>query len=316
MITVIKVSIVVPIYNTKEYLKNCIDSLLDQSLDCMEIILVDDGSTDGSSQLIDQYQNISNIKIFHRTNSGVSAARNYGISQAEGQYIGFVDSDDYVDKDMYLKMYEKAISDSSDVVYCDSINIYADGTCKYIKTENVNASDPIKAYIVSMPMAAVRIFKKDLFKNISFCEGKIYEDFQLIGPTVANCQKFSYVNEGLYYYYQRSGSIMHQKSFNNRLLDIFDVLQSNYNYLNQKYPLEVEYLYISHLLRSATLRFLDYENSDSQLSSINQIMRNRFNNYAKNPYYKKSSIKMKLICFLAYHKQYFILKLIKKVTGK
>ena len=109
---------------------------------------------------------------------------------------------------------------------------------------------------------------------------------------------------------------MHQKSFNNRLLDIFDVLQSNYNYLNQKYPLEVEYLYISHLLRSATLRFLDYENSDSQLSSINQIMRNRFYNYAKNPYYKKSSIKMKLICFLAYHKQYFILKLIKKVTGK
>ncbi|MGN1399856.1 MAG: glycosyltransferase [Erysipelotrichaceae bacterium] len=312
----VKVSVIVPVYNTKEYLPKCINSLLDQTLDSLEIILVDDGSTDGSSKLLDEYSSQKGIKVFHIPNSGVSRARNFGISQAGGQYIGFVDSDDYIDRQMFAKLYNQAVKDDSDVVYCDSVNVFADGRQQYIKTENVAADDPVKTYIVSMPMAAVRLFKREIFTKISFCQDKIYEDFQLIGPTVANCHKFSYVKEGLYFYYQRSGSIMHQTTNNRHLLDIFDVLQSNYDYLYQDYPSEVEYLYISHLLRSGSLRFLDYPDGQQQLAMIDKIMKQRFSNFSANQYYKRSSLKMKLICQLAYHKQYFILKLIKKVTGR
>ena len=115
-----KVSIIVPIYNTKDYLSRCLESLLSQTLDDIEIIAVDDGSTDGSSEVVDRYAlENSKIRVFHLENGGVSKARNFGLKQARGEYIGFVDSDDYVSPSMYSELFSFAMGECSDISQCD-----------------------------------------------------------------------------------------------------------------------------------------------------------------------------------------------------
>ena len=123
-----KVSIVVPIYNVEKYLEQCIDSIINQTLKEIEIILVDDGSPDNCPQICDDYvKKDSRIKVVHKTNGGLSSARNAGIEIATGDYIGFVDSDDYIELDMYEKMYNIAIENNVDFVMSDYYSVSNEG---------------------------------------------------------------------------------------------------------------------------------------------------------------------------------------------
>ena len=311
----IKVSIIVPVYNVEKYINRCLDSLVNQTLKEIEIIVVNDESPDNSEEIIIEYQKkYNNIKYYKKTNGGLSDARNYGIKYASGEYIGFVDSDDYVDLSMFEKLYEKAFKENLDIVVCDSIEVYNDKTI--LKKSNFNYSDSvIKNYIISPPMACTRLYKKYIFDQVKFTKNIFYEDLYLNPGLINITKKIGFLNEGLYFYIQRSGSIMKQKKYDSKLLDIFKVLKHNKDVLNDKYPNEIEYLYISHLLRTASLRFLDYDNYKELISLINKEIRNEVPNYHKNIYYQKSSYKLKIICFLAYHKQYNLLKLIKKIGG-
>ena len=114
----VKVSVIVPIYNSEKFLKRCIDSLVNQTLDDMEFILINDGSTDSSDSIISSYKD-SRIKYFKRSNHGIGATRNFGLSHANGEFIGFLDSDDYVSSDMYEKLYNECIQKKLDIVVCD-----------------------------------------------------------------------------------------------------------------------------------------------------------------------------------------------------
>ena len=312
-----KVSIIVPVYNVEEYLEKCLDSLVNQTLKDIEIIIVNDGSPDNSQKIIDEYQSkYKNIKSYQKTNGGLSDARNYGINKASGEYLAFIDSDDYIKTDMIEKMYQKAKNEKLDIVVCNSIEIYPNDI-SIEKKSNLNYSDDsIKNYLISPPMACTRLYKKELFKNISFKKNIFYEDLELTPKLVNYTKNIGFIDEGLYYYYQRTGSIMKQTEFNNKLLDIFDVLESNKKALMKEYPEEIEYMYISHLLRTATLRFLDYKNSKELINRIIKTMKENFPNWYQNKYYKKSSKKMKIICLLAYSKNILILKIIKKITNK
>ena len=311
----IKVSVIVPVYNVYEYLGRCLDSLVNQTLKEIEIIVVNDGSPDNSQLIIDKYaKKYSNIKAYKKKNGGLSDARNYGLAKATGEYIAFIDSDDYVDVNMLEKMYNKAKKDDLDIVVCDSINVYEDSDAKILIHSNLHYSDNvIYNYLLSPPMACIRIYKKALFDKVQFKKGIYYEDLELTPGLVKYTSKIGFVEEGLYYYLQRSGSIMKQNKYNEKLLDIFKVLEHNKNLLNRDYPNEVEYMYITHLLRTATLRFLDYFESKELLRRINVTIRNNYPNYSANKYYKKSSIKLKIICFLSYHKYYFALRMLKKL---
>ena len=120
-----KVSIIVPVYNTYNYLNKCLESLVNQTLSDIEIIVVNDGSPDDSEGIIKEYANkYSSIKYYKKKNGGLSSARNFGIKRATGEYIGFVDSDDYVDVTMYEKLYNQAISTNSDIVCCQLTYLY------------------------------------------------------------------------------------------------------------------------------------------------------------------------------------------------
>lgn len=312
-----KVSVIVPVYNVEKYIKKCLDSLVNQTLNGVEIIVVNDGSPDNSQKIIDEYtKKYKNVKSYIKENGGLSDARNYGIKKATGEYISFVDSDDYIRNDMLEIMYNYAIKEDLDVVVCDSINVYDNGSEILIKSNNNYSDNDVRNYIISPPMACTRLFKKTIFDKIQFKKNIYYEDLEMTPKVVNITDKIGFVSEGLYYYVQRDGSIMKQNAFNKKLLNIFDVLKSNKDLLEYKFPEEIEYMYITHLLRTASLRFLNYDNGKEYIYKIHNIMKEYFPKWKNNVYYKKSSFKLKLICILAYNKNILLLKLIKKVTNK
>lgn len=312
-----KVSVIVPVYNVEKYIKKCLNSLVNQTLDEVEIVVVNDGSPDNSQKIIDEYtKKYKNIKSYVKENGGLSDARNYGIKRATGKYISFVDSDDYIRKDMLEKMYNYAIQKNFDVVVCDSINVYSDDTEILIKSNNNYSDDDVKNYIISPPMACTRLFKKSIFDKIEFKKNIYYEDLEMTPKVVNLTKKIGFVSDGLYYYVQRDGSIMKQKVFNDKLLNIFDILKSNKDLLENEFPQEIEYMYITHLLRTASLRFLDYDNGKEYVYKIHNIMKKYFPKWKNNEYYKKSSFKLRTICILAYNRNILLLKIIKKITNK
>ncbi len=312
-----KVSVIVPVYNVEKYLRRCLDSLVNQTFRDYEIIVVNDGSTDSSQDIIHEYvSKYPIIKAYKKTNGGISSARNAALSYATGDYIAFVDSDDYVEMFFLEKMYEKAINTNSDVVICDyyAWNLKEK---RYTKCHmNMSPEDKIE-FLLSPPMVWSKLIKKEIMDKIRFTEGIYYEDLDICIRMLSFINKVSFVDEPLYdYYLQQSGSAMTQKTFNNHLLDIFTILESGKKQLELNYFREIEYIYIMHLLRTATLRFLDYPNTKEYLLKINSTMEKEFPNWRENEYYHRCSMKAKLICFLAIHKMYFILKILKKITGR
>ena len=306
-----KVSVIVPVYNTEKYLEKCLESIVNQTYKDIEIIIINDGSTDNSSKIINKYvDKYSNIVYKEITNHGQGYARNLGIKLSSGDYIMFLDSDDYVDVDIISKMINKI--GTCDVVVCD---IY-----KVIGNELVNFKNYYNFFkdninlMLSHPGPVAKLYKKEVIKNVSFLENVYYEDLSFTPVISLNVNKVCYINEYLYYYVIHANSTMLKKEFNEKINSIFKVM----DYLKDKlksYPEELEYLYIEHLLYSATLRYLDYDNTQKYLKKINDIMIN-YPNWRKNKYYKMKSYKFKLVCYLAYKKQYKILKLLKKVSGK
>lgn len=312
-----KVSVIVPVYNVEKYLRKCLDSLVNQTLKDIEIILVNDGSTDSSQSIIDEYQKkYPMIKALKKENGGMSSARNMGLDYATGEYIAFVDSDDYVELFFLERMYERAKNTGSDVVICDYYALNEEEK-RYISCHMRYSPDDMVEYLISPPMVWSKLIKKEIMDKIRFTEGIYYEDLDICVRLLPLINKVSFVDEPLYdYYLQHSGSIMTQKTFNNHLLDIFSVLENCKKLLQEKYFREIEYIYITHLLRTATLRFLDYPNTLEYLVRINNTMEKEFPNWRENDYYHQSSLKVKLICFLAIHRWYGILKLVKKITGR
>ena len=312
-----KVSVIVPVYNVEKYLNRCLDSLVNQDFDDYEIIVVNDGSPDNSQEIIDEYKKkYSCIKAFKKENGGISSARNLGLGYARGEYIAFVDSDDYVASNFLSLMYKKAKETKSDVVICDYYALN-EKEKRYTKCHMNYSSNMKVEYLLSPPMVWSKLIKKEIMDKVKFTEGIFYEDLDICMRLFSWVNKVSFVDEPLYnYYMQQSGSAMTQKKFNVHLLDIFTVLEDVKKLLEKKYYHEVEYIYITHLLRTTTLRFLDYPKMKDYLIKINGIMKDNFPNWRKNEYYQKSSRKVKIICFCAIHKLYFILRIVKKITGR
>ena len=169
------VSVIVPIYNTEKYLDRCIKSIVNQTYKNLEIILVDDGSTDNCPSICDNWAKIdSRINVIHQKNSGVSAARNAALDLASGEYIGFVDSDDFIEPDMYSLLVQKSVDTDAGCASCGFVFDYIDGRDSVlIKSEDfvLNGEDILKNYIADKlirPETANKIYKKSLFDNVRF----------------------------------------------------------------------------------------------------------------------------------------------------
>lgn len=223
-----EISIIVPVYNVEKYLENCIESILNQTFKDFELILVDDGSTDNSGKICDIYEKKdSRIKVIHKNNGGLSSARNAGLDIACGKYVGFIDSDDSIHPRMYEILYDLIKKYESDISCCNYKKIYDIFKDEY---ENVNSLEVIemsnieaiknlydKEIGVKLVIACNKLYRKNLFDNIRYKVGRLHEDEFMAHRILYNSKKITYVDNELYYYLQREGSIMSQISYKRKV---------------------------------------------------------------------------------------------------
>jgi glycosyltransferase involved in cell wall biosynthesis len=228
------VSIIVPVHNTAAYLRACLNSLSAQTLYAIEVIIVNDGSTDNSQNIIDEYvrQFPHIFRSFLQPHSGLSDARNFGIQHARGSYIGFVDSDDYVASDMFAQLYHEAIKKDADVCFCGYTKVFFAASNDNLVTETIEiAGDYTDVFDVSVkknpriliqakPYAWNKIQRKHLFDGLLYPTGRTYEDCAVTYNLLARAKGISYVAKPLYFYRQRPGSII--QTANEHIFDMLD----------------------------------------------------------------------------------------------
>lgn len=216
------VSIIIPVYNVEGYLSDCIESVCVQSYKNIEIILVDDGSTDSSGKICDKYKSKdTRIKVIHKENGGLSSARNVGIDVAGGQCISFVDSDDFVAEDFIQSMLENLHTNQVSISACGYCHYFDSGEKKTINFENIkhlyhgnNAQKYLNIIGYYNVSACNKLFEKSLFQNIRFPEGKKSEDWSIMYKLIENAGGLYYDSDIKYYYRQRQGSITKAANIN------------------------------------------------------------------------------------------------------
>lgn len=214
-----EISIIVPVYNVVNYLEQCIQSILEQEFKDIEIVIVDDGSNDGSSELCDRLKdNDRRIKVIHQSNKGLSGARNTGIENCSGNYIGFIDSDDWIAKDFYKHLISIAKSTGAELVSCLYRRTSNRKQCNVKqRKENVcvyNSRDALELFLKSALIGKdtyvpcwSKIYKSDLINDIRFKEGVIYEDYPFNYDVISKCNKVAFTNRIGYFYYRNNQSI-------------------------------------------------------------------------------------------------------------
>lgn len=284
-----KVSVIVPVYNVEKYLEKCLKSLVGQTLMDMEIIIVNDGSTDNSKEIVEKIRKQFPDKIVYveKENGGLSDARNYGIPYAKGEYIAFFDSDDYVEKDMYKKMYEIAQKENSDMVECDFYWEYPDRQKEDIGQIYEGKKEMIEKVRV---MACNKLIKREILEktNIKFPKGLRYEDVEFTYKLIPYLEKVSFLKEPCFHYIQREGSISNVQ--NERTKEIFEVLEHVLQYYQQqgiyeKYQVELEYIYARYAFCSSFLRMVKIPDKNTRKKLLKETWKKvneKFPNWKKN----------------------------------
>lgn len=237
-----KISIIVPVYNVEAYLEKCVESILKQTYTNLEILLVNDGSTDKSGELCDKLAlRDHRIRVIHKENGGLSDARNRGIDEASSNLIGFIDSDDYIDEDMYETLYRQMVASKADLSMCGHYDVYhqiPEKQVAEIKTWELMPEEAIKmvmeAKILSVT-AVNKLYKKALFEQLRFRIGKIAEDAFIMVDLIHQCSKIVATNEKKYYYVHRENSITTQK-FSLKFLNVIEAYEQNAKMISENYP--------------------------------------------------------------------------------
>lgn len=235
------ISIIVPIYNVEKYLQKCIQSIINQTYKNIEIILVDDGSKDNSGKICDEFKQIDNrIKVIHKENGGLSDARNAGLKIAKGEYIGFVDSDDYIAQDMFETLYKLAKENNADISIVSFYEIYNGkviGVRDFKSLEEMDKIEAMKELLIDTKIQSYawnKLFKKELFENIEFPTNKNFEDIATTLLLFEKANKVMLLEDPKYYYVRRDNSIIGTRNYKT-YKDYLDVIYDKYIYLNGKY---------------------------------------------------------------------------------
>ena len=250
-----KISIIVPIYKVEIYLRKCVDSIVNQTYKNIEILLIDDGSPDNCGIICDEYaKKDERIKVIHKKNGGLSDARNYGIEASSGDYIMFVDSDDYISKDMCEILLKKALENNADIVSCNFKEIYIDNFEEEINKQSIKKSLEIYTnleviykyffdYTIDINVVWNKLYKREIFfenENIRFPKGKLHEDDYTVCKLYYYANKIVIINDVLYYYIRRRDSITGRFSEIN-ILDKIDAIIEHYNFAKNK-DIELKYM--------------------------------------------------------------------------
>lgn len=317
-------SIIVPLYNVEDYLIQCLESIINQTYKNLEIILIDDGSTDNSGKICDEYQKKDKrIKVIHKENGGVASARNIGLENVTGDYIWFVDSDDYIELNAVDTIINKMKEENLDILviksYCDFNGKIIERQPKFI---NKNISKEI-LYILQTPMPWGKIYKFCVWKDFHFKNGIIYEDLGCIPGLINNATKVGFLDKFLYYYRIRQASIMRKKQFSEKIEDKYIALEelrkSFTKYGNyEKYYNEIEYLHVKHLLIVYSVEIMKYGRKiyKKRLDKAINFMNENFSNWSKNMYVKMEPIYTRVYLKLLKNHFYFLASFINFTARK
>ena len=237
------ISVIVPIYNVEKYLARCVDSIVNQTYKNLEIILVDDGSPDRCPQMCDDYaEKDSRIKVVHKKNGGLSDARNAGMAVATGEYISFIDSDDYVSDDFFECLLDVMNKENSDIAECSVVKFYEDN-----RFDEFSDDLSVKTYDTQDAMSALiaenqfhqhvwnKLYKTELVKDIPYAVGKLNEDEFWTYQVFGRANKVSKLNKTMYYYFQRNSSIM-GVGYHIRRLDALEGKANRQKYIENNFP--------------------------------------------------------------------------------
>lgn len=292
------ISMIVPAYQAERTLARCLDSLVNQTLQDIEIIVVNDGSTDQTREILNTYVAKYSDKIIaiNQENQGVSMARNHALSVATGEYIGFLDSDDYVELDMLNTMYQKAISSNYDMVACDVIAHYPDRDV--LIPSNVHDQQEIKGLLIdAYAVLWNKIFKRDCIKELQFKPNVWYEDVLFLYQAYLKLSTVGSVSKTFCHYLQNEGSITY--TYNDKLFDLLSNLDDIIKYYKEQsyydsYKDELEYMYARYALATFPKRLSKCKNHQkyhNEMKLVRNRVNRRFPNYKINRYLKKKGLK-------------------------
>lgn len=293
-----KVSVIIPTYNRDKELKKCIDSLIRQTYTNIEIIIVDDGSKDNTEEVVNKI-NDKRIKYYKRTNHGIGNSRNFGIKESTGEYITFIDSDDYVDNTFIEKMYEKATKDNLDLTICDYYNFYKDGkkeliTLPTFKNTNIKNNKNLLLNINYGPCN--KLYKKSLIKNIRFPEDIKYEDMPFLLECVKNAKLIGKVDLALNYFFVDNNS--ETTTRDDKVFDIFKVLDKIKEiYFEDEYKEVISSLIIKTLTNyTIQQRYQKDKNIRNKfITEAFNYMKNFDSKYNNNCYFKTRPLLKRII---------------------
>lgn len=321
-----KVSVIVPVYKVENYLRKCVDSLLDQTLTDIEIILVDDGSPDNCGKICDEFAAKDHrVKVIHKQNEGLSMARNVGIMAATSPYIGFVDSDDYVADDMYEVLYKNLVKNSADISVCGLYDCYSEKKIpqfagkEFLILDNKNALKTALEGVKFSVNAVNKLFKKELFSEVKFPKGKLSEDAFTIPKVLSMATKVVFDSAPKYFYVHRGESIT-TSSFKPQDFNVVEAYQENFNLVKNDF---------SELTKQAEFRLLwsytyvfdkmllseNFENFEEYKRTLAFLRKNTLK-FVLNPFFSLKRKFVTLILFVSPRLYEVLLKFQKKKIMK
>lgn len=282
-----ELSVIVPIYNVEAYLKECLDSLVNQHYAEMEVLCINDGSLDNSQSIVDEYvQKYPDLFVSYcKANGGLGDARNFGVTKASGEYLLFCDSDDFYEKDSLKNLVMFAKEQKADCVVFDYI-WYEENNASIRSSlpsdlQELNA----KNYPLVNPSACAKCIKREKFLQGHFhFPSTWYEDLATTPAYVTSCERFAYYPHAIYYYRQRANSITHQETYNPRCMEMLDVMLHLSELLQaDKYQEELEYLMIYQVGYRMSLVLLKEHRYD-EMKHCMEVIRQKAPHWRKNRY--------------------------------
>lgn len=287
------ISVVMPVHNVEKYLRQSIAGVINQTYKNLQIILVDDGSTDSSGKICDEYaENDNRITVIHQKNAGAGAAKNTGLCYIKGEYFSIIDSDDFIELDMYEKMHTYMQEFSADIVQCNFCNVYKNGHAvpswkTEIKMSLISSQQFLNDMLIEWKYAIFwnKLFKTSLLQNSRFPVGRKIDDEFFTYQLISRAKMILNINDILYNYRMRKSSVMNESNNDRLIEDRADCFVERYEYIAKNEP-KLKRKFYKHL---SDILLLYYNSSGSQNVKV------KLQNYIKKYPYKKQSIITRLL---------------------
>lgn len=313
-----KVTVIIPCYNSGDYIVRCLDSLKKQTYKDFSIIVVDDASTDKTGDIVENYKSNNNLDIHllrNKINLGPAESRNRGIVQTDSDYIAFCDSDDWYEKDFLLKMMEGVLSNDADIVFCGYSIVECNNKSKIPMERVKKVLSPEEALILDVDSLCMTLVKANIMKSTLLPSIRNGEDMAVIPLLISKSSKCVFVSESLYNYYRRENSVSETPTMKtiNSLVTSYEYIYSN---LSKKYDKELEYIGIRNLLYPTLINLFSFSNDTKKAREILCLFEKKYSEWYKNNYISKLPMYKKVVLCAAHFRCFFIIRVLAFIRKK